>query len=128
MKEGKREIVLGVMLLAAAMVSALLCTLSGSVDSVLYKVGEALIVVGMTVCSMYLYFNKGKLLVRLTEAAVYMAAVSFLGFKIYRMAGELNTFAFIIITQLTALIIVGIHALISRIINKKTDRQTKESE
>ncbi|MGN1194445.1 MAG: hypothetical protein ACI4SB_03085, partial [Acutalibacteraceae bacterium] len=76
MKEGKKEIILGVTLLALAVVSALLCTLSGSVDSVLYKAGEALIVAGMTVCSMYLYFNKGKLLVRLTEAAVYMAAVS----------------------------------------------------
>ncbi len=128
MKEGKREIVLAVILVALAVTSVLLCTLSGSPDSLPYKVGEALIMLGMAVFAVGMYFTKGSLPVRLVETAVYLTVITFFGFKMYRSTGETSPFPFIILTQVIALLIVGVHMLISRIIKKFKGRESRENE
>lgn len=128
MKEGKREIVLAVILVALAVTSVLLCTLSGSPDSLPYKVGEALIMLGMAVFAVGMYFTKGSLPVRLVETAVYLTVITFFSFKLYRSTGETNPFPFIILTQVTALLIVGVHTLTERIIKKVKGRKRRENE
>lgn len=128
MKEGKREIILAVTLVALAVTSVLLCTLSGSPDSSSYKAGEALIMLGMAVFAIGMYFTKGKLLVRLIETAVYLVVITLFGFKMYRPTGETSPFPFIILTQVTALLIVGVHILIERIVKKVKDKKAEENE
>ncbi len=128
MKQEKREIILAGTLVVLAVASVLLCTLSGSPDSVPYKVGEALIVLGMAVFAVGMYFTKGSLSVRLTETAVYLTVITFFGFKLYRSTGETNPFPFIILTQVTALLIVGVHTLTERIIKKVKGRESRENE
>lgn len=127
MKEGKREFILAVILVALAVASVLLCTLSGSPDSVTYKVGEALLMLGMAFIAVGMYFKKGKIAVRLIETAVYLAAITFVGVKIYRSTGETSPFPFIILTQVIALLIVGVHTLTERIIKKVKGKKAGEN-
>lgn len=127
MKEGKREIILAVILAVLAVASVLLCTLSGSPDSVAAKIGEALLMLGMAVFSVGMYFTKGKIAVRLIETAVYLAAITLVGIKMYRSTGETSPFPFIILTQVIALLIVGVHTLIERIVKKIKGKKAGEN-
>lgn len=118
---------LAVILAVLAIASVLLCALSGSPDSVAYKVGEALLTLGMAVFAIGMYFKKGKIAVRLIETAVYLAAITLVGIKMYRSIGETSPFPFIILTQVIALLIVGVHTLIERIVKKIKGKKAGEN-